>query len=378
MAATCKGAALEGLLLQHPFYDRVVPVICGEHVTLEAGTGLVHTAPAHGLDDYFVGQKYNLPTDNPVGDDGKFVRRSAAGRRHVRVESQRCGDCRTASQRASAASWKRCSTAIRIAGGTRPRSSSVPRRSGSSAWIMWRHPAEDAEQLVQAKRSHSAKSEKQEGVTLRDLANKAVEQTEFFPGWGRARLEAMIRNRPDWCVSRQRSWGVPMPFFVHKETGAVAPAHAGIAGAGGQAGRARRHRGLVQPELGGLAGRRGRPLQKTQRHAGCVVRFRRHPCCAVLASDSQQTGDCDVAGRPVSGRLGPASRLVPVQLADRLRHQWPRALRCLAHARLRRGRQRPQDVEIQGQRDRAAERFSTRWGRISCACGWLLPTTPAR
>ena len=73
IAATCMGAALEGLPLQHPFYDRSVPIICGGHVTLEAGTGLVHTAPAHGLDDYFAGQKYNLPTDNPVGDDGKFA-----------------------------------------------------------------------------------------------------------------------------------------------------------------------------------------------------------------------------------------------------------------------------------------------------------------
>src|SRR3989338_894702 len=72
-AGHCKGAALEWLALQHPFHERTVPVICGEHVTLEAGTGLVHTAPAHGLDAYFVGQKYDLPTDNPVGDDGKFI-----------------------------------------------------------------------------------------------------------------------------------------------------------------------------------------------------------------------------------------------------------------------------------------------------------------
>ena len=67
------------------------------------------------------------------------------------------------------------------------------------------------------------KPEKRDGMSLRDLANKAVEQTEFFPGWGRARLEAMIKNRPDWCVSRQRSWGVPMPFFVHRETGQLHP-----------------------------------------------------------------------------------------------------------------------------------------------------------
>ena len=83
--------------------------------------------------------------------------------------------------------------------------------------------SDDAEQLVQEKRSHSGKPEKHAGMSLRDLANRAVEQTEFFPSWGRARLEAMIKNRPDWCVSRQRSWGVPMPFFVHKETAQLHP-----------------------------------------------------------------------------------------------------------------------------------------------------------
>lgn len=71
--ATCKGQALEHVSLQHPFEPRRVKIICGKHVTLEAGTGLVHTAPAHGLDDYFVGQNYNLPSDSPVGGDGQFV-----------------------------------------------------------------------------------------------------------------------------------------------------------------------------------------------------------------------------------------------------------------------------------------------------------------
>jgi isoleucyl-tRNA synthetase len=79
------------------------------------------------------------------------------------------------------------------------------------------------EQLVQENRSHSGKFEKRKGISLRDLANQAVEQTEFFPSWGRPRLEAMIKNRPDWCVSRQRNWGVPMTFFVHKETAQLHP-----------------------------------------------------------------------------------------------------------------------------------------------------------
>jgi isoleucyl-tRNA synthetase len=223
MAATCKGSALEGLLLQHPFYERSVEIICGDHVTLEAGTGLVHTAPAHGMDDYAVGQKYNLPTDNPVGDDGKFLStmplvgglfvwkandvvidalQSSGHLLHIEKIKHSYPHC-----------WRHKTPII---------FRSTPQ------WFIGMdnvgHDAtEDVERLVQERRSHSGKSEKSGGVTLRDLANNAVGQTEFFPAWGRARLESMIKNRPDWCVSRQRNWGVPMPFFVHRETGQLHP-----------------------------------------------------------------------------------------------------------------------------------------------------------
>jgi len=223
IAATCKGKALEGILLQHPFYERGVPVICGDHVTLEAGTGLVHTAPAHGLDDYAVGHKYNLPTDNPVGDDGKFVSSLplvgglfVLKANDVVIEAMRNSGHllhMEKTQHSYPHCWRHKTPII---------FRSTPQwfigmdnvASDSSA---------DAEELIEEKRSHTGKIEKQSGFTLRDLANKAVEQTEFFPGWGRARLEAMIRNRPDWCVSRQRNWGVPMPFFVHKDTGQLHP-----------------------------------------------------------------------------------------------------------------------------------------------------------
>jgi isoleucyl-tRNA synthetase len=223
MAATCKGEKLEGLPLQHPFYDRIVPVICGDHVTLEAGTGLVHTAPAHGLDDYFVGQKYNLPSDNPVGDDGKFAAelplvgglfvwkandvvidalKSSGHLLHIEKVQHSYPHCwrhKTPIIFRSTPQWFIGMDQIASAGTT------------------------NAESLIQEKRSHSATPETSEGMTLRELASMAVEHTEFFPGWGRARLEGMIMNRPDWCVSRQRSWGVPMPFFVHRETGQLHP-----------------------------------------------------------------------------------------------------------------------------------------------------------
>ena len=229
VAGVCKGAALEMLPLQHPFHERIVPIICGEHVTLEAGTGLVHTAPAHGLDDYFVGQKYGLPNDNPVGDDGKFISTTPPA-----------GDAVLAGLFV----WKANDVVI-----------GALKASGHLLHIekmqhsyphCWRHKTpiifrstpqwfigmdnrgqrtEDrgqnqaVEHLVQEKREHGAfPHPNPEGMSLRELADQAVEATEFFPSWGRARLEAMIKNRPDWCVSRQRNWGVPMPFFVHKET----------------------------------------------------------------------------------------------------------------------------------------------------------------
>ncbi len=87
---TCKGAALEHQLLQHPFYDRQVPVILGEHVTTEAGTGAVHTAPGHGEDDFRVGKPYDLPVTSPVGADGLFLARYRIVCRQVRLERQRC------------------------------------------------------------------------------------------------------------------------------------------------------------------------------------------------------------------------------------------------------------------------------------------------
>jgi len=203
IAATCYGSALEGLPLQHPFYDRIVPVICGEHVTLEAGTGLVHTAPAHGVDDYVVGQKYNLPNDNPVGDDGKFISTTPAvgGTPLAGVFVWKANDIVLQTMEASGHLLHQ-------------------EKLKHSYPHCWRHKTPI---IFRATPQWFIGMEQGDGEPLRDLANKAVDQTEFFPSWGRARLEAMIRNRPDWCVSRQRNWGVPMPFFVHKETMALHP-----------------------------------------------------------------------------------------------------------------------------------------------------------
>jgi isoleucyl-tRNA synthetase len=194
------GRALEHLQLSHPFYERVSPIICGDHVTLDAGTGLVHTAPAHGVEDYAVGMRYHLPVDNPVGDDGKFL-------------------------------------------------PSVPLVAGMDVWsantVVIEKLKEDKRLLSAAPLTHSyphcwrhktpiifratrqwfiAMDQAPDGLaTLRSSALQAVDSTRFYPAWGKARLTAMIENRPDWCVSRQRAWGVPMPFFVHRESGELHP-----------------------------------------------------------------------------------------------------------------------------------------------------------
>ncbi|MBU0689660.1 MAG: isoleucine--tRNA ligase [Gammaproteobacteria bacterium] len=194
-----KGSALENLPLQHPFYDRIVPIICGEHVTLEAGTGLVHTAPAHGVDDYVVGQKYSLPVENPVGDDGKFISTTLP-----------VGE----TPLAGVFVWKGNDIVLEaLAASGHLLHQEKMKHSYPHCW---RHKTPI---IFRATPQWFIGMEQGEGgATLRQLANDAVADTKFYPAWGRARIEAMIKNRPDWCVSRQRNWGVPMPFFVHKET----------------------------------------------------------------------------------------------------------------------------------------------------------------
>lgn len=197
---TCKGIALEHLPLQHPFESRTVNIICGKHVTLETGTGLVHTAPAHGLDDYFAGQNYNLPSESPVDGNGKFIADtplvgglSVWKANDVVIDTLKTGD-RLFCFKKIDHSYPHC----------------------------WRHKTpiifRATPQWFIGMNLHSTDAASVQKRTLRELAMQAVDATAFYPAWGRARLEAMIKNRPDWCVSRQRNWGVPMTLFVHKET----------------------------------------------------------------------------------------------------------------------------------------------------------------
>ena len=198
IVAEFKGADIENLKLEHPFYDRIVPVVLGDHVTLDSGTGLVHTAPAHGVEDFAVGLVYKLPVENPVDDDGRFFQKIPLvggltvwqandvviqalkdHERLLRIESYKH-------------SYPHC----------------------------WRHKSP---LIFRATRQWFIGMGHGSGRSLRQIASAAVEATAFYPAWGEARLEAMISNRPDWCVSRQRNWGTPMAFFVHKETGELHP-----------------------------------------------------------------------------------------------------------------------------------------------------------
>jgi isoleucyl-tRNA synthetase len=189
------GSDLEGLKLGHPFYDREVPIIVGEHVTLEAGTGAVHTAPAHGQEDYVAGARYNLPVNNPVGADGKFLPGTElfAGE-YVLKANDRVIEV-----------LKSKGTLVHV---------EAIRHSYPHCW---RHKTP----IIFRATPQWFISMDQQG--LREKALAAIRNVKWIPDWGRARIEGMVKNRPDWCISRQRTWGVPMALFVHKESGVLHP-----------------------------------------------------------------------------------------------------------------------------------------------------------
>ncbi len=189
------GSALENQTLKHPFYDRESLIIIGDHVTLEAGTGAVHTAPGHGQDDFIIGQKYGLEPYNPVGDNGCFLPNTElfAGEHvfnandHV-VEVLQEHNALMHTEKLLH-SYPHC----------------------------WRHKTPI---IFRATPQWFISMEK-EG--LRQTALDEIKNVQWIPDWGQARITGMIANRPDWCISRQRFWGVPIPLFIHKQTQQLHP-----------------------------------------------------------------------------------------------------------------------------------------------------------
>ncbi|RUA06551.1 MAG: isoleucine--tRNA ligase [Gammaproteobacteria bacterium] len=189
------GSELEGLKVQHPFYDKQVPVILGEHVTTDAGTGAVHTAPAHGQEDFVVGLKYDLPVECPVDGRGVFFEdtKLLAGQFIFKANAS------------VIEILKNTNTLVKH----EPLSHSYPH--------CWRHKTP----VIFRATPQWFVSMTQNG--LRDSVNTEIPKVDWIPDWGKKRIELMVSSRPDWCISRQRFWGVPITMFVHKQTGELHP-----------------------------------------------------------------------------------------------------------------------------------------------------------
>ncbi|MGH8748747.1 MAG: isoleucine--tRNA ligase, partial [Burkholderiales bacterium] len=205
---SCHGRDLENIRFRHPFYDRHSPVYLGDYVTLDTGTGIVHSAPAYGVEDFESCRRYGMKDEQiltPVQGDGRFVRSLPLfggamiwdANLEIVAEIERRGAlfAKAPYVHSYMHCWRHKTPVILRA--------TVQWFAGMDATPGYRavKPAE----------------------TLRTTALRGIDATRFFPAWGQARLHGMIASRPDWTLSRQRQWGVPMPFFTHKETGELHP-----------------------------------------------------------------------------------------------------------------------------------------------------------
>ncbi len=202
-----QGEKLEGMLFAHPFYaERDIPILLGDHVSAEDGTGAVHTAPGHGQEDFAVGQKYGLVEKysaaqlNPVDGRGVYL-----------PSTPPAGDVDLTQLHV----WKANDAIVEVLRGTGALLAFAPLRH--SYPHCWRHKTPIAfratpQWFISMEQAH-----------LRRDALAAIETVKWYPEWGQARIAGMVEGRPDWTISRQRTWGVPIALFVHRETGDIHP-----------------------------------------------------------------------------------------------------------------------------------------------------------
>jgi isoleucyl-tRNA synthetase len=189
------GDVLENLVFKHPFYERDIPVLIGDHVTLDAGTGFVHTAPDHGMEDFVVCNKYGIETINPMDDKGIFRANVElfAGEHVYKVDPKVLDAVREHGHLLSEGKLKHS-----YAHCWRTKTPLIYR--ATPQWFI---------------------SMEENGLQAK--AMEAIQGVRWVPGWGQNRIEAMVGQSPDWCISRQRTWGTPITFVVHKETGELHP-----------------------------------------------------------------------------------------------------------------------------------------------------------
>ncbi|MFK4073956.1 isoleucine--tRNA ligase [Ectopseudomonas khazarica] len=203
VVATAPGAALDLINFRHPLYERLSPVYLADYVELGAGTGIVHSAPAYGEDDFRTCKAYGMSNDdilNPVQSNGVYAESLPFfGGQFI---------------------WKANPA---IVSKLEEAGALLKHATISHSYMhCWRHKTPLIYRAT-AQWFVGMDSQPKEGGTLRERSLAAIEQTKFVPAWGQARLHSMIAGRPDWCISRQRNWGVPIPFFTHKESGELHP-----------------------------------------------------------------------------------------------------------------------------------------------------------